>query len=156
MKTDQLITAETADRGRTRAGKSLGEQLLHRSVSERILGAFFEVYWGLGPGFLESVYGNALAFEFERRGIMFKREAPLTVFYRGQEAGSFRADFVVEEAVLLELKAVDRLLEAHSSQTLNYLHATGIEVGMLLNFGPRPIFRRLVLSKQRSAVNKQL
>jgi GxxExxY protein len=142
--------------GRKGAVGILGEQLLHRTVTERVLGCFFEVYWALGPGFLESVYGSALAIEFERRGLAARREVALDVFYRRQNVGSFRADFVVEGTVLLELKTAERLTEAHGTQTVNYLHATGIEVGLLLNFGPRPVFRRFVLTqKTKPAVNKQ-
>ena len=100
----------------------------------------------MGFGFVESVYERAMAIEMARRGLHGRRQVPLTVYYRGVDVGRFRADFVVENAVLLELKAVERLAAAHEPLTLNYLHATGIQVALLLNFGPRATFRRFVLT----------
>lgn len=146
MDTKQLITADNADRARNTAETTNAFLLLHRQLTGRILSCFFEVYWGLGSGFLESVYAHALAVEFQWRGIRAQREVPLAVTYRGVEVGLFRADLIVEKSILLELKTADRLTASHEAQTLNYLHATGIEVALLLNFGPRPTFRRVIVS----------
>ena len=100
------------------------------------------------------MYTHALAVELERRGIRAQREVPLTVTYRGVEVGVFRAGLIVESLVLLELKTAERLTAAHEGQTLNYLHATGIEVALLLNVGPRPTFRRVVVSAKHRRSNK--
>jgi GxxExxY protein len=136
--------AEHADRSENTAEKP---QYLYADLTHQVMGAFLQVHWRLGFGFVESVYANALAIELQKRGVRFEREVPLTVVYDGVTIGRFRADFVVDNRVLLELKSVERLAEAHAVQTLNYLNATEIELAMLLNFGPRPVARRLILSQ---------
>jgi GxxExxY protein len=119
--------------------------LRHATTTSAVLGAFFRVYNQLGPGFVESVYATALGLELTARGIPFAREVGTTVYYAGQSVGRFVADFVVEGNVLLELKAVEALHDGHGRQVVNYLHATGLEVGLLLNFGgARPQVRRFV------------
>lgn len=119
--------------------------LRHADTTAAVLGAFFRVYNQLGPGFLESVYAGALAIELTKRGIPFAREVAATVWYEGQAVGWFHADLIVDGRVLVELKAVEALNEAHGRQVVNYLHATGIGVGLLLNFGAaRPQVRRFV------------
>ena len=145
--TENGFAAEYAAYVRNTAGAPAGG-LLHAEVTHRILGCFFKVHWRLGYGFLESVYANALAVEFRRRRIAVEREAPLAVQYEGENVGLFRADFVVEQRVLVEIKSVERLVAAHEAQIINYLHTTGIQVGLLLNFGPRAVFRRLVATRQ--------
>lgn len=104
-----------------------------------VIGLAMKVHRVLGPGFLESVYGNALAIEFEEAGIAFRREAPLRVRYRNRSAGEFQCDFLVEEDLILELKAVSALNPAHEVQLVNYLSATGIANGLLLNFGTKSL-----------------
>ena len=94
-----------------------------------------KVHRALGPGFLESVYANALAIELDEAGIAFRREEALKVLYRGRNVGEFQCDFLVEEDLILELKAVSALNPAHEVQLVNYLTATGIDGGLLLNFG---------------------
>jgi GxxExxY protein len=119
--------------------------LRHADTTSAVLGAAFRVYNLLGPGFVESVYAKALAVELTRRGVPFSREVPTTVFYDGVEVGRFIADFIVDGRVLVELKAVESMNEAHGRQVVNYLHATGLEVGLLINFGAaRPQVRRFV------------
>jgi GxxExxY protein len=119
--------------------------LRHADTTSAVLGAYFRVYNQLGPGFLESVYAAALAVELTRRGVPFAREVPTTVRYEGVDVGRFLADLIVDGRVLVELKAVEALSDAHGKQVLNYLAATGIEVGLLLNFGSqRPQVRRYV------------
>ena len=119
--------------------------MLHRHVTEVVLGVFFDVYNELGGGFLESVYREGLAVGLAQASVPFDREAGLTVRFRGQPVGVFRPDFVVADAVIVECKAVKVLDDIHHAQLLNYLRAATIEVGLLLNFGPTPSFKRLVL-----------
>jgi GxxExxY protein len=117
----------------------------HASLTEQIIGVFFDVYNELGSGFLESVYVKALSVALQQAGLLIRREMPLLVVFRGKTVGSFRADLLVNELVTLEVKACNRLQPLHEAQLLNYLRATDIEVGLLLNFGPRPQFRRFLL-----------
>lgn len=116
-----------------------------------IIGAAIEVHRQLGPGFLEAVYQEALAIELADRAIPFVREAGLPVFYKRQLLTcSYRADFVCFESVVLELKALDALTGVETSQILNYLKATRLERGVLLNFGrPSLEFKRLIFSNTR-------
>ena len=119
-------------------------ELLHGDVTRRVIGAFYYVYNRLGHGFLESVYQKALANTLERAGTRVLREAPMTVEFEGVAVGDFRVDLVVEERVIVEVKAVDRLGSMHEAQLLNYLRASGLDIGLLLNFGPKATCRRLV------------
>jgi GxxExxY protein len=123
--------------------------LLASDVTERIIGAFFEVYRDLGYGFLESVYTNAVAVELGRSGMAVSREAPVEVVYCGVPVGHFRLDMVVENTVIVEVKASKALTDGDERQLLNYLRATDFEVGLLLHFGPTPRFRRLVYANRR-------
>jgi GxxExxY protein len=116
------------------------------NITGRVLRAYYDVYNELGSGFLESVYQAALALAFEQAGTRFIAQAQVPVGFRGQTIGVFRADFLVEDRVVVELKAAARIEEAHRAQVLNYLRATGLEVGLLLNFGRKPEFSRLVYS----------
>ena len=120
--------------------------LLHRHVTERVIGLFFDVYNELGPGFLESVYGGALAVALSQSNLRYRREALLEVVFRGVPVGLFRADLVVEDKVVVEVKAARTIDAAHESQLINYLRASRYEVGLLVNFGPQPKFRRLAYS----------
>lgn len=112
--------------------------------TEDVIYCFYRVYNTLGPGFLESVYENALCIELRKLGIEYKQQAPLTVLYEGQPVGEFRADLIVDNCVVVELKAARAIEPAFEAQVLNYLRATDMEVGLLLNFGPKPEFRRLI------------
>lgn len=120
-------------------------QLLDAELSERIIGCFFTVYNELGSGFLESVYENSLTLLLREAGIGVVQQAPLRVDFRGSTVGEFRADLLVEGRLIVEVKAVQRLATAHEVQLVNYLKATGIHVGLLLNFGPKAEFKRRVL-----------
>lgn len=116
--------------------------MIDDALTERIIGCAYAVDNGLGSGFLEKVYENALLLELESSGLEVKRQLPLTVCYREQVVGEFFADLVVEGKVICELKAVERLARCHEVQLVNYLVATGMNVGLLINFGERVTVRR--------------
>jgi GxxExxY protein len=124
-------------------------RMKHGEVTEKILGVFYEVYNELGRGFQESVYENALAIALEESGLRVAQQVPVSVFFRGQSVGDFRCDLLVEQKVLLELKAVREIAPEHIAQTLNYLRATEIEVALILNFGDKPTFKRLAFDAER-------
>lgn len=123
--------------------------LKHADVTEQIVQAFYHVYNTLGSGFLEKVYANSLAIELRKRGLEVQRCVPITVFYDGQEVGEYFADLVVQNCVIIELKAAETLVKEHHAQLLNYLKATTMEVGLLLNFGPTPEVKRKVFETAR-------
>lgn len=124
--------------------------LKHEDITGKVLHAFYKkVYPQLGYGFLEKVYENALALELRRMGLRVEQQARIDVFYDGALVGQYFADLLVEGAVILELKAVERLAEEHKAQLLNYLRATPYEVGLLLNFGPRPEHHRKAFDNER-------
>jgi GxxExxY protein len=120
-----------------------------RWASEAVLAAFYRVYNELGTGFLESVYEAALAIVLGSMGLHVERQAPVSVHFRGSVIGSFRIDLLVESAIAVELKASRMLDRAHEAQLLNYLRASELEVGLLLNFGEQPSFKRLAYSNER-------
>ena len=128
--------------GTTRAGL----ELMHGDVTREVIGAYYEVYNALGAGFLEALYQRAMGLALRSRGVSYKREVPMTVRFMGEIIGEYRADLVVANAVIVETKAVDKLASIHDVQLINYLKATGITVGLILNFGPKAEFRRLALS----------
>lgn len=113
-------------------------------MTERVIGIFYAVYNELGHGFLESVYENALALALRETDIVAVQQAPLRVQFRGHTVGEFRADLLVENRLIVEIKAVSRLAPAHEVQLVNYLEATGIRVGLLMNFGLHPQFKRRI------------
>jgi GxxExxY protein len=119
-------------------------QLLERELTGEIIGAFYECYSSLRFGHLESVYRKALAIELRYRNIAVVEEAPLEVMYRGVVVGHFRLDLFVEQRVALEIKSTLVLGPTDQRQLINYLHAGNIDVGLLLHFGPEPVFHRLV------------
>ncbi|MBE7554116.1 MAG: GxxExxY protein [Anaerolineales bacterium] len=113
----------------------MAQQFLYRDLSFAVIGAAMEVHRLLGPGFLESVYEEALDYEFKQRGLRYQRQAELTVRYKDIIAGKFYADFLMEEKLVVELKATKQLTEIDEAQLLNYLKGTGYRVGLLINFG---------------------
>ena len=114
-------------------------------ITEKIIGAAYAVANNLGSGFLEKVYENALAYELRQGGLTVEQQKSLKVHYRGVLVGEYVADMVVDDSVLVELKAVKALDDAHMAQCLNYLHATGLKVCLLLNFGTTKVqVKRLV------------
>jgi GxxExxY protein len=130
------------------------DKLLHKHITDKILRAFYNVYNTLGPGFLEKVYENALAIEMRGMGLRVAQQQPLKVYYHGQLVGDYKADLIVEGFVILELKVADALHEVFDAQLMNYLKATEIEVGMILNFGPEPKFKRLVWTNDRKRLGE--
>lgn len=105
------------------------------ALSSKIIGAAIEVHKALGPGLLESLYEGALCYELSLRDIEYKRQMPLPVIYKGKELGSgYRIDIVAEDAIILELKACDKIEPIHKAQLLTYLRLTGLNVGLILNF----------------------
>jgi GxxExxY protein len=121
----------------------------HRELTDAIICCFYTVYNTLGFGFLEKVYVNALLVEFEIRGIKAMSQSPISVLYGNRQVGEFFADILVENAVIIEVKAVKNLAVEHEAQLLNYLKATEIEVGLLLNFGPQPQIKRRSFDNER-------
>jgi GxxExxY protein len=126
-------------------------QLLHGDVTDQIIKAFYHVYNTLGYGFLEKVYENALATALRRSGLLANQQMPIKVFFEGVLVGEYFADVEVNSSVIVEIKAADEIHPAHEAQLLNYLKATDAEVGLLLNFGPTPEFRRKLLTNDRKS-----
>jgi GxxExxY protein len=130
----------------------MNADLKHGLVTDQILAVFYSVYNELGHGFLESVYHRSLVLALEAAGLKVCSRVAIPVWFRDHQVGHFEADVLVENCVLLELKAARSLDSSHRAQLLNYLRATEIEGGLLLNFGERPEFKRVVfdnLKKQR-------
>jgi len=123
------------------------ENLLHKDITDKIIKGFYYVYNKLGYGFLEKVYENALAIMLRQYGCRVLQQEPVKVYFEEEVVGDYYADLIVNDCVIVELKAVESIAEAHEAQLINYLRATDIEVGLLLNFGPKPEFRRKVFSK---------
>lgn len=121
----------------------------HGELTQKIIGVFYEVYNELGHGFLESVYEEAMLIALTERGLRTGQQVPTPVWFRGRKVGDFKADVFVEGAVILELKAARAIEPLHEAQLLNYLRATDIEVGLLLNFGVKPQFKRLAFDNDR-------
>ena len=121
----------------------------NKELTEKIIKIFYKVYNKLGYGFLEKVYENALMIELRKEDIYAVNQSPIKVSYDGEIIGEYYADILVEGKVLLEIKAARNLAEEHEAQLLNYLKATDSEVGLLLNFGPKPEVKRKVFDNVR-------
>ncbi len=121
----------------------------HKEITSKIIRSFFSVYNMLGYGFLEKVYENSLAIELHKLGLKVVQQGPIKVYYGGEIVGEYFADLLVEDAVIVELKAAREISEDAEAQLLNYLKATCYEVGLLLNFGPKPKFIRKAYDNQR-------
>jgi GxxExxY protein len=121
-------------------------KFLHRDTSFQIIAAVYEVHNVLGFGFLESVYQKALVKELLLRGLKAEAQKEIIIRYKGEDIGSFYADIVVNDDIILELKAIENLTKAHEAQLLNYLKGTGLKLGFLINFGKeKAIYKRMVL-----------
>ena len=122
----------------------------YSKLTETVIGCAMEVHRMLGTGFQEVIYQRSLAVEMEKAGLIFGREIEMPLFYKGVEVGTRRVDFLVGEAVLVELKALHELTPTHYAQIINYLEAYQLEVGLLINFGERSLrFKRFIKSQQR-------
>lgn len=127
--------------------------LKHGDITDKILHAFFKtVYLQLGYGFLEKVYENAMTIALQSAGLSVQQQAKIEVYFQGQVVGEYFADLLVETVVIVELKAAARIIKDHEAQLLNYLRSTPYEVGLLLNFGPKPDFRRKVFDNDRKSI----
>lgn len=127
----------------------------HSELTQTVIGVFYEVYNELGFGFLESVYRNSMRFALEEKDLFVQSEPPIAVFFRGRNVGDFRADLVINQSVLLELKTADRIIPAHEAQAMNYLRGSSLELALILNFGPKPGMRRLILETARGRTRAQ-
>ncbi len=124
-------------------------EYLHHDKTEKIIQAFYKVYNALGYGFLEKVYQNALIIELRRMGFECESQYPIRVFYEAFPVGDYFADIIVDDCIIIENKAAEALVEENEFQLINYLKATSIEVGLLLNFGKRPEFKRKIFTNDR-------
>ena len=131
------------------ADESRLQDFQYKELTEKIIKIFYSVYNKLGYGFLEKVYENAMMIEFRREGIPVVPQSPIKVFYEGEIIGEYYADILVDNKVIVEIKAAKRLVEENEAQLLNYLKATDIEVGLLLNFGTRPELKRKAFDNSR-------
>ena len=125
------------------------ENYKHKELTDRIIQAFYNVYNELGYGFLESVYQNALYFELKNLGLEVEAQKIIDVYYKTLLVGKYKVDLVVNDLIILELKAVDYLVQEHENQLINYIKATDKEVGLLLNFGKKPEIRRKIFDNDR-------
>ncbi len=128
------------------------QNIKHAEITEKVIGIFYEVYNELGFGFLESIYEEAMALVLKQHGIEFQRQARVAVWFRGHKLGSYEADFLVAGVVMVELKAIKALESSHEVQLLHYLRSTEVEVGLLLNFGPKPQVRRFAFENSRKGI----
>lgn len=123
--------------------------LLHAEISEQVNKAFYQTYNTLGYGFLEKVYENAMAIALRRRGLSVIQQMPVKVFFDGELVGEYFADPVINQCLIVEVKAGEALHTAHEAQLINYLKASSVEVGLLCNFGETPEFRRKLFTNDR-------
>ncbi len=118
----------------------------HSEITEKIIRAYYKVYNTIGHGFLEKVYENSMIIELKKHGLTATKQKPIKVYYDNKLVGEYFADLIIDDKVIIELKAKGKLVEQHEAQLVNYLKATNIEVGLLLNFGTRPEFKRKIYS----------
>ena len=123
-------------------------KLKHEDLTELIIKAFFNVYNTLGYGFLEKVYENAMMIELKSLGLNAEKQKPISVYYKNLNVGEYFADIIIDNKVIVELIAAEGIIEENEAQLLNYLKATQIEVGLLLNFGKKPQFKRQIFENE--------
>ena len=126
----------------------------HQELTKSIIGIYYDVYNELGYGFLEKVYHRAMIIELNKNGYKVEHEKKIEVFYKNEVVGIYIPDLIINKAVILELKCVEYLIEAHENQLINYLKATDCEVGLVLNFGKDPQFRRKIFTNDLKKRNK--
>ena len=127
---------------------------MHKNLTDKIIYCFYKVYNELGFGFLENVYQNALYFELLNCGLNVETQKGISVYYQNILVGQYRADLIVENTIILELKAVEFLAEEHELQLINYLKATDKEIGLLLNFGKKPEIKRKIFTNDRKKIRE--
>lgn len=126
------------------------EEFLHKDITAKIIQAFYKVYNNLGYGFLEKVYENAMRIELGKSGLHVEQQKNIKVYYDSEQVGDYYADLLVEDLVIVELKAAETICDEHETQLLNYLKATDIEAGLLINFGKKAeIKRKIFLNKNK-------
>lgn len=130
--------------------------MIHKNITEKILKAFYKVYNTLGYGFLEKVYEKAMLIELKKLGLNCTNQQPIKVFYEDENVGDYYADILVENCVILELKAAENITKEHEFQLINYLKATNIEIGLLLNFGKKAQFKRKIFTNDRKTIREDL
>ena len=123
--------------------------MLYQELSNKIIKAYYNVYNNLGYGFLEKVYENSMRLELQSMGLKVEQQKNIKVYYREKEVGDYYADLMVEQLIILELKAAESLCEEHEAQLLNYLRATTIELGFLFNFGKKAEFKRKIFTNDK-------
>ncbi|RDB05761.1 GxxExxY protein [Runella aurantiaca] len=128
----------------------------HNELTEQIIKVFYDVYNELGFGFLEKVYQNALYLELKSRGFKVEAQKQIKVHFKGYEVGEYYSDLTVNDAIILELKAAEGIVVAFENQLVNYLRATNIEVGLLLNFGKKPELRRKLFDNDKKKLKKSV
>lgn len=128
------------------------DELLHKDITDKIIKCFYEVYNTLGYGFLEKVYENAMILELKSAGLLAEAQKPIKVNYKGITVGDYCTDIIVEKKVIVELKASEKIKEENEYQLINYLKATDVQVGLLLNFGKKPEFKRKIFTKNINPV----
>jgi GxxExxY protein len=131
----------------------MDESLLHRGLTDNVIRVFYDVYNELGFGFLESIYEEAMLIALREKGLDVEQQVPVPVWFRGRSLGTFEADLIIDGLVIVELKAVKQLVEAHTAQLMHYLRATTIEVGLVMNFGQKPEFKRRVFENSRKGLD---
>lgn len=130
----------------------MANEYKHSELTSKIIAGFYRVYNRLGYGFLEKVYENAMMIELQNSGLTVLKQAAIEVFYDGQLVGNYLADLLVNDSVIVELKAAEVLAPEHEAQLLNYLKATPFEIGLLFNFGPKPRVVRKILDNDRKGL----
>ncbi len=128
------------------------EEYLHKDVTSVIIQSFYKVYNTLGYGFLEKVYENALRIELTKSGMPIQQQKNIKVYYESEQVGDYFADLLVKDLVIVELKAAENICEEHETQLLNYLKATNIEVGLLLNFGKKAEIKRKIFLNEHKKI----
>jgi GxxExxY protein len=127
----------------------VNDTYLHSDLTEKIIKAYYKVYNTLGYGFLEKVYENSMLIELRKMGLNAHKQLAINVYYEGELVGEYKADIIIVDKVILELKASESLCEQDEAQLVNYLRATEIEVGLLLNFGLKPQFKRKIFTNDK-------
>ncbi|WP_081813377.1 GxxExxY protein [Methylobacter tundripaludum] len=132
--------------------KMSADNYKYSEITEKIINAFYKGYNTLGYGFLEKVYENALFIDLVAMGLLVEKQKQIKVYYEGKEVGEYFADLAVERCVIVELKTAETLCKEHELQLINYLKATEMEVGLLLNFGKKPEFKRKDFSNKKNLI----